>query len=91
MVKAIGHNDPSHFTQRIERGADVVGGLRWAVNPKAAVRESNDRRSCAQTDAAKPDRTFGYPDRVRYHGLKDVGELHGPILPSGDALILTTF
>ena len=45
MMETIGHYDPTHLTEHIERRAYIVGGWAGAMNPEGITRESNDGSS----------------------------------------------
>lgn len=69
----IGHYDPTHLAECIERRADIVGGCAGAVHPEGITRESNDGSSCALANTAEPYRAFGDPDGVWHDDFEDAG------------------
>ena len=77
----IGHYDPAHFAERIERGAHIVAGCAGAMNPKGITREANDGRSRPLANTAEPDGTLGDPDGLGYDDFEDAGNCHGGSLP----------
>ena len=76
MMEPIGHYDPAHLTERIERRAYIVGGWARAMNPEGISGESNDGRSCSHSNTAEPYRTFGDPDGVRHDDFEDPRNCH---------------
>ena len=76
-MEPIGHHDPTHLAECIERRAHLVGGWAGAMNPEGITRESNDGRSRSQANTTEPDRTFGDPDRVRHDDFENAGTCHG--------------
>ena len=83
MMKPVGDDDPTYFAQCIERRAHIVRGGAGAMNPEGTAGESNDGRSCSQTDTAKPYRPFGDPDGVRHDDVENARNGHERSLPSG--------
>src|SRR6187551_2879273 len=76
MMEPIGHHDPTHLAECIERRAYIVGGRAGAMNPEGVTRESNDGSSRSHANTTKPDRTFGDPDGVWHDDFEDVGNCH---------------
>ena len=61
-MKLIGYDEPTHFAERVERGAHVLAWRAGAVNPKGTIRESNHRRSRAQANPPEPHWLLSDPD-----------------------------
>ena len=76
MVEPIGHYDPTHLAERIERCAYIGSGCAGAVNPEGTTRESNDGSSRSLANPAEPYRTFGDPDGVWHDDFEDAGNDH---------------
>jgi hypothetical protein len=75
MMEPIGHYDPTHLAERIERRAYIVGGCAGAMNPEGITRESNDGSSRSQANT-EPYRTFNDPDGVWHDDFEDAGNCH---------------
>ena len=81
MMEPIGHYDPPHLAERIERRAYIVGGCARAMHPEGITRESNDGSSRSLANTAEPYRTFGDPDGVGHDDFEDAANCHAGSLP----------
>ena len=77
MMKPIGHHDPTHLTEPVERRAHLRGGRARTMNPERTAREPNDCRSRSQANTAEPHRTFGDPDGIGHDDFENAGSCHG--------------
>ena len=75
-MEPIGHYDPAHLAERVERRAYIVGGWAGAMDPEGITRESNDGSSRSEANTAEPHRTFGGPDGVGHDDFEDAGNRH---------------
>ena len=73
MMEPIGHHDPTHLAECIERRADIVGGCAGAMNPEGITRESNDGSSRSLANTTEPYRLFGDPDGVWHDDIEGAG------------------
>lgn len=76
MMEPIGHYDPTHLAERIERPAYIARGWAGAMNPESITRESNDGSSRSEANTAEPYRTFGDPDEVWHDDFENAGNCH---------------
>jgi hypothetical protein len=85
-MEPIGHYDPTHLAERIERRAYIDGGCAWAMNPEGITRESNDGSSRSQANTAEPYWTLGDPDRVWHDDFENTGNCHQSRMPFFESL-----